>query len=191
MKLKIKYFIYTLIIVAIPLMIFHMVNKEKNHLKEQNYIKGTSYTSEVGIYGKYEKTIEKKGQPLKELIDKYSSRTDRWLAYYDGMIAVYEYNEESKLIGSLIQVQINSAEYGFGKQNVCIGMEEKEIAEIFKNSKVSTTKDTDTRIIYDENGVGTEVLVQEYFDDGYEFGIGFWLDENGKVKNVLLYNCFM
>lgn len=170
----------------IILIIFYRINKE------QNYIKGNLYTVEIGIYSKYEKTLLERGQPLKELIGKCSSRNDdRWLLYYDGIIAVFEYDKGSNSIGELIQVQINSAEYGFGKQNVRIGMEEKEIAEIFKNSKVSTTKDTDTRIIYDENGVGTEILVQEYFDDGYDFGIGFWMDESGKVKNILLYDRFI
>ena len=62
----------------------------------KNYIQ-TDYINSLHLMYSYDSLIERKGEPLQELVGSIEGRPDLkvWLVYYEGVIVVYHYDEEN------------------------------------------------------------------------------------------------
>ena len=151
----------------------------------KNYIQ-TDYINSLHLMYSYDSLIERKGEPLQELVGSIEGRPDLkvWLVYYEGVIVVYHYDEENGQVGGLMCVQIGDAQYKFGPKNVCVGMSKAQVKFLFRNARRAV--DRIPHAFFDQDGNGIEVFLDEYYSDTYFYAIGLIYDDNNRIQYIYL-----
>ncbi len=151
----------------------------------QNYIQ-SDYIHSLHLMGSYGSLIERKGEPLQELVGSIEGRPDFkvWLVYYEGVIVVYHYDEENDQVGNFIYAQIDGAQYKLGPKNVCVGMSKARVKFLLRNARRAVDKIPE--FFFDQDGNGIEVFVDDYYSDTYDYEIGFIYDDNNRIEYMYL-----
>lgn len=161
----------------------------------QNYIQ-SDYIHSLHLMCSYGNLIERKGEPLKELVGSIEGRSDIsrldlkvLLVYYEGVIVVYHYDEENEQVGNFIYAQIDDAQYKLGPKNVCVGMSKARVKFLFRNARrsVDRTRIPDVFTFFDQDGNGIDVFVDEYYSNTYDYGIGLTYDDNNRIEYIFLF----
>ncbi|MBD5546330.1 MAG: hypothetical protein HDQ97_02855 [Lachnospiraceae bacterium] len=188
MKKVFRVLIFLLIIGAV------IIIMDKNLGK--NYIQA-DYINSLHLMYSYGNLIERKGEPLKELVGSIEGRSDIsrpdlkvLLVYYEGVVIVYHYDEVNEQVGNIIYVQIDDAQYKLGPKNVCVGMSKARVKFLFRNARrsVDRTRIPDVFAFFDQDGNGIDVFVDEYYSNTYNYGIGLTYDDNNRIEYIFLFS---
>lgn len=158
----------------------------------QNYIQ-SDYIHSLHLMGSYGSLIERKGEPLQELVGSIEGRSDIsrpdlkvWLVYYEGVVVVYHYDEENDQVGNFIYAQIDDAQYKLGPKNVCVGMSKVWVKFLFRNARRTVDRIPEVFTFFDQDGNGIDVFVDDYYNDTYDYEIGLTYDDNNRIEHVFL-----
>lgn len=128
----------------------------------------------------YENLKAEKGEPIREMMVK---RNDpNWVVIYDDITVVYDYHKLSE-DRYFMWAQINSDTYMFGNKKIAVGMSRERIEKILRNSKRPIIPEDKMRL-YDAEGELQYRIVEKYYNDNYDFGLGFVYDENDCVEYI-------
>lgn len=165
---------------------WHELELEGFLLEDCNYLQYGDlqiYLDELGVEFSYEDTVAQKGEPKKTIIGEYTFNgltRQEWLAYYDGFIAIYGYEES--LGGSVDghRVQINDEQYKFGDKQLCVGMSREEVEKIFEY----TEGRMDVSFVYNNEGKVAERESVLYYEVEKLNSMSIVYDEEDKVEYI-------
>lgn len=165
---------------------WHELELEGFLLEDCNYLQYgdlQTYLDELGVEFSYGDTVAQIGEPEKTIIGEYTFSgltRQEWLAYFDGFIAIYGYEED--LGGSVDghRVQINDEQYKFGDKQLCVGMSREEVEKIFEY----TEGRKDVSFVYDNEGKVTERESVRYFEIEALNSMSVVYDEEDRIEYI-------
>ena len=131
---------------------------------------------------KDENLKEEKGAALKEEL----VNDDMWVAAFDNIKVIYHYETDTNTVGHFMWAQIDNAEHKFGEQQLAVGMSRETIEKALKNSKRPKPCILECEL-FDSEGNVYKGITEDYYDDEYEYGMGFVFDEEDYVKYIRIY----
>lgn len=182
-----KKVIVILIIIIIILAAVILINL----FLHKNYLDANTFEDVRYVYN-YENLKSAKGEPVREMAVGIAEDDQIWLVVYDDITVEYMYIPEKKHVGYFLRAQTDNDAYVFGNEKIAVGMSREQVEKILKNAK--RPKPTGTVSCY--YNIGREKLeqpqiIEEYFDDSYEHGLGFVYGENDCVEYIYIYNSTM
>lgn len=180
-----KKVIVILIIIIIPAAIVLI-----NLFLHKNYLDADTFKDVRYIY-QYANLREEKGKPVEEMAVRVTDDAQIWLVVYDDIAVVYAYYPENMQIGYFMHARISNDTYTFGNKKIAVGMSREQVERILKNSK--RPKPAVDELYVDLRGEKLEQpqVLEDYFDDDYENGLGFVYDENDCVEYIYVYDSIM
>lgn len=163
--------------IVIILLIFFLMRI----LLNKNYIDNDVFGNIRYIF-KYENLKEERGKILKEEL----VNDNMWVVIYDDIKVVYNYQTDTNTVGRFMWAQIDNDEYKFGEQEIAVGMSRECVEKALKNSKrpEPCIQECD---LFDPEGNVHKGITEDYYDDVYDYGMGFVYDEDDCVKYIRIY----
>lgn len=153
----------------------------------KNYISREIFESVDYIYRYKALTRERRGE-YEEKIVYTKDDIPVWLVDCGDIKVLYRYDADECKASYFMYAQTTDSSYIFGEEGIRIGMDRKAVEKILKKSKKSSPWPHQHLIIDDmEETSYQEQDVYEYFDDIYDYGMGFLYDDNDKVSRIFLY----
>lgn len=170
-------------LIIVSMVIFFSIKIEKNSHK--NYISRDIFESIDYIYGYNSLTRERRGEYEKKIVYTKAG-IPVWLVDCGDIRVLYHYVDESTA-SYFCYAQTTDSSYIFGEKGIQVGMDRDAVERILENSK-KPTPDPDPRLIIDDMGETSYQDVFAYFDDIYDYGLGFiYDDDDNKVSHILLF----
>lgn len=170
-----------IIIIIILLALLLVVSALLLIYKYKNYINNDIF-GDIRYIFQYENLKEEKGEVLKEEL----VNDDMWVAVFDDIKVIYHYETDTNTVGHFMWAQIDNAEYKFGEQQLAVGMSKETIEKALKNSKRPKPCILECELFDSECNV-YKGITEDYYDDEYEYGMGFVFDEEDCVKYIRIY----
>ena len=170
-------------LIMVFMVIFFGIKIEKHFHK--NYISRKTFDNINYIY-RYNDLIGERRGEFEEKVVYTKDGFPLWLVDCGDICVLYGYNEDNKRVSFFSYAQINDSSYIFGEKGIRVGMDRKEVEKILKYSK-NPSPNPHQNLIIDEMGETGYQDAFEYFDDIYDYGMGFIYDDNDKVSRIFLY----
>ncbi|MGN0130932.1 MAG: hypothetical protein ACI4AA_00650 [Lachnospiraceae bacterium] len=170
-----------IIVLALLLVVIILIIILVRMLSNKNYIDNDVF-GDVRYIFQYENLKEEKGEVLKEKL----VNADMWLAVFDDIKVLYHYQTDTNTVGHFMWAQIDNDEYKFGKQQLAAGMSRETIEKALKNSKRPEPCIQECEL-FDSEGNVYEGITEDYYDDVYDYGMGFVFDKDDCVKYIRIY----
>ena len=151
----------------------------------KNYISSEIFDNIDYIY-RYEALIRERRGEYEEKIVYTKDEIPVWLVDCGDIRVLYHYDVDRKRASYFLFAQTTDSSYIFGEKGIRVGMDRKEVEKILKYSK-NPSPNPHQNLIIDDMGENGYQDAFEYFDDIYDYGMGFIYDDNDKVSRIFLY----
>ena len=172
-KMKIMLCILTVIIIIVIIRAGLLFNK--------NYLNSDVFGSVRYIF-EYKNLKEKRGEILNEKLVNDSM----WIVIFDDIKVIYHYQANSNRVSYFMWAQIDNDEYKFGEQKIAVGMSREYVERVLKNAKRPNPCIKEC-YLFDEEGNVYKGITEDYYDNEYDYGMGFVYDEDDCVKYIRIY----
>lgn len=170
-------------LIIVSMAIFFGIKIERYFHK--NYISSEIFESTNYIY-RYEALKRKRRGEYEEKLVYTKAGFPAWLVDCGDIKVLYDYDADDGQVLHFMYAQTSDSSYIFGKKGIQIGMDRKAVKRILQYSK-KPIPDPLPALIIDDMGETSYQDVFAYYDDIYDYGLGFIYDDDNKVSHILLF----